>query len=112
MKPDGPVVRNTERDLYLNNRFAVSTPVERGAEKHSSLSSERPPVGRVSCPSGGTTVARRTLRRTHRSVPPQYHARFVQREHNPVATDYDAPRSAETDDDQEQSLEALKARRA
>jgi hypothetical protein len=29
-----------------------------------------------------------------------------------VATDYDAPRSAETDDDQEQSLEALKARRA
>jgi len=39
-------------------------------------------------------------------------ALHVQREHNPVATDYDAPRSVETDDDQEQSLEALKARRA
>jgi hypothetical protein len=37
---------------------------------------------------------------------------LFQREHKQVATDYDAPRSVETDDDQEQSLEALKARRA
>jgi HSP20 family molecular chaperone IbpA len=29
-----------------------------------------------------------------------------------VATDYDTPRTTDTDDDQEQSLEALKARRA
>ncbi len=29
-----------------------------------------------------------------------------------MATDYDTPRTTDTDDDQEQSLEALKARRA